>query len=252
MHVQSLFPFLALLLVSVLVSVVGGVPMPPSPRRPHQSNLYQYKRLYRAFLQPLNLYLRSPTIDAPIPSAHSNRGTFNPLYTEMLLSDHPAYIHPLTADRLNPVLLRMTDLTNRGERRPPSLGDQRKFSPLFPFFFYSLLPLTVLFLGFWIGGFVSLFEEATMGAKEELQVPLHPKNIKAQHTYPLRQLLTKYTRLLGMLENPAHLERLTGLLGVEDWRRFEEALEVLEAENELLKVAVREYAQTFPRFDVAA
>lgn len=226
MHVQSLFPFLALLLVSVLVSVVGGVPMPPSPRRPHQSNLYQYKRLYRAFLQPLNLYLRSPTIDAPIPSAHSNRGTFNPLYTEMLLSDHPAYIHPLTADRLNPVLLRMTDLTNRGERRPPSLGDQR--------------------------GFVSLFEEATMGAKEELQVPLHPKNIKAQHTYPLRQLLTKYTRLLGMLENPAHLERLTGLLGVEDWRRFEEALEVLEAENELLKVAVREYAQTFPRFDVAA
>ncbi|SPC64311.1 uncharacterized protein UHOD_20689 [Ustilago sp. UG-2017b] len=251
MHFHPLLPFLVLLLVSVLVSVVGCLPMPPPTRRPRQSDPNQYENLYRSYLQPLDLYHRSPSIYAPITSARSNRGTFNHIYTEMLLSDHPAYIHPLTADRLNPVLLRMTDLTNRDEGRPLSLSDQREFSPLFPFF-YSLLPLTVLFLGFWIGGFVGLFEEATREAKEELQIPLHPENIKAQHNYPLRQLLTKYKQLLGMLKNPAHLERLTGLLGVEDKIRFEEALEVLAAERELLDVAVRKFAQTFPNFDVAA
>lgn len=145
----------------------------------------------------------------------------------------------------------MTALTNRDEESPPTRVDQREFSPLFPFF-YSLLPLTVLSLGFWIGGFVSLFEEATMEAKEELQIPLHPENIKAQHRYPLGQLLTKYTQLFNMLENPAHLERLTGLLEGEDKIRFEKALEVLGVEKELLDVAIQRYAQVFPIFDAAA
>ncbi|KIS68660.1 uncharacterized protein UMAG_03232 [Mycosarcoma maydis] len=221
---RTLFAVCALLLILVcLHDNVGSMPLPArGPVRASDSNRRTpYKNIYRSLVDPFELYSNRPSVRAPVLAP---RTTDNPSsavtrnYVHMLRTN-PAYISPSAGDAVDSVLARMRALLDRSHPAP-TLAEQR-----------SLL---------------ALFDDVARQATWDLQNPLHPNNIGAQHAVPIARLKSKYKEVIELLDAEGRLSKLTNHLNDADSDRFLNAFDLLNTEHTLLEIVGANHAARFP------
>jgi translation initiation factor 2 alpha subunit (eIF-2alpha) len=93
---------------------------------------------------------------------------------------------------------------------------------------------------------VAVFEEAANQARGDIQVALHPHNVRAQHVQALEKLQGEVNDVLDVLKTPGNLDLVTNKLDIHEQDRFTKAYRLLKAEKKLLKSAAK-LATKFPR-----
>lgn len=94
-------------------------------------------------------------------------------------------------------------------------------------------------------GLVAVFEEAANQAKGEIQVALHPSNVRAQHIQAVEKLQEEVNGVLDVLKTEGNVDLVTNKLDIHEKARFIKAYDVLKAETKLLKKAAK-LATKFP------